>query len=106
MAPDWIDSTVFLPITLRGLDQLDPAQRRGPREERSSEISMPGTMAPPRYSPAAEIASKVVAVPKSTTMVGPPYRSIGADGVGDPVGADLLRVVVEDRHPGRTPARR
>ena len=29
---------------------------------------MPGVMAPPRYSPAAEMASKVVAVPKSTTM--------------------------------------
>ena len=36
---------------------------------------MPGKMAPPMYSPLAEIASKVLAVPKSTTIVGPPYRS-------------------------------
>ena len=61
---------------------------------------MPGTIAPPRYSPAAEMASKVVAVPRSTTMIGGENRSSDADRVGDPVGTDLFRVVVEDRHAG------
>ncbi len=36
---------------------------------------MPGAMAPPRYSPLADTASQVVAVPKSAMIVGPPYRS-------------------------------
>src|SRR2546425_12739567 len=40
----------------------------------SAEIRRPGAMAPPRYSPAAVTAQKVVAVPKSTMMIGPPYR--------------------------------
>ena len=35
-------------------------------------IRMPGAMAPPRYSPAADTASKVVAVPKSSRMAGAP----------------------------------
>ena len=39
---------------------------------------MPGAMAPPRNSPLAETTSKVVAVPMSTTMVGPPKRSKAA----------------------------
>ena len=39
---------------------------------------MPGKIAPPRYSPLADTASKVVAVPKSTTIVGPPKRSKAA----------------------------
>ncbi len=41
----------------------------------SAEIRMPGLMAPPRYSPLAETASKVVAVPKSMTMRPVRYRS-------------------------------
>ena len=42
---------------------------------------MPGAMAPPTYSPRAETASKVVAVPKSTTMHGPPYRWTAASAL-------------------------
>jgi hypothetical protein len=38
----------------------------------SDEIMMPGVINPPTYSPAALIALKVVAVPKSTTMQGLP----------------------------------
>ena len=41
----------------------------------STEMPMPGAMAPPRKSPSADTAVKVVAVPKSTTMAGPPYFS-------------------------------
>ena len=36
------------------------------------EISIPGAITPPTYSPAAETASKFVEVPKSTTMQGAP----------------------------------
>ena len=39
---------------------------------------MPGASTPPRYSPRAETASKLIAVPKSTTMHGPPYLSKAA----------------------------
>ena len=49
---------------------------RGSRAARwnnaSAEICGPGQITPPRYSPFAEIASNVVAVPKSTTMIGVP----------------------------------
>ena len=37
-----------------------------------SEISSPGAMAPPTYSPAALMASKVVPVPKSMMQAGAP----------------------------------
>src|SRR2546426_916605 len=50
----------------------------------SAEIRRPGAMAPPRYSPAAVTAQKVVAVPKSTMMIGPPYRRLGAAPVARP----------------------
>src|SRR2546426_10049183 len=43
----------------------------------SAEIRSPGAMAPPRYSPAAVTAQMVVAVPKSTMMMGPPYLREG-----------------------------
>ncbi len=39
---------------------------------------MPGAMAQPNSSPLAEMASKVVAVPKSITTNGPPYTSKAA----------------------------
>ena len=70
-----------------GLDRLDGATCRArcgaatsstarsaaARPTRASmQISMPGAIAPPRYSPLAETASQVVAVPKSATIVGPP----------------------------------
>ena len=45
--------------------------RRAARAKRASaEIPRPGAMAPPRNSPRGEMASKVVAVPKSMTMMG------------------------------------
>ena len=44
----------------------------------SSAVPTPGAIAPPRYSPAPEIALKVVAVPRSTTRAGVPYLRIAA----------------------------
>lgn len=81
---------------------------RGSRAARwnsaSAEIPTPGLMTPPRYSPAAEMASNVVAVPKSTTMIGeaarPPEPFVGGHPVHNPIGADLGRRGVEVRHAG------
>ena len=71
-APDWMHSTVVLPSTLRG-STSSTARRAAARPTRASMLMpMPGAMAPPRYSPLADTASQVVAVPKSATMVGPP----------------------------------
>ena len=78
MAPDCIDSTVLRPITLRGSTSSTRRSAAARANSASRLMSMPGKMAPPRYSPLAEMASKVVAVPKSTTMVGPPNRSKAA----------------------------
>ena len=58
---------VDLPIAVSG----SPSSIRAIRAPRSvsavSEISTPGAIAPPRYSPSAETASKLIPVPKSTT---------------------------------------
>ncbi len=67
-------STVVLPMAARG-STSSTSWRAAARDKRASRlISIPGAMAPPRYSPLAETTSKFVDVPKSTTMAGPPYR--------------------------------
>ena len=67
ITPDWIAPRVDLPIAVSGA----PSSIRPIRAPRSvsavSEISTPGAIAPPRYSPSAETASKLIPVPKSTT---------------------------------------
>ena len=68
-----------------------------------SEISRPGPIAPPRYSPSAETASKLMPVPKSTDDAGLAEALVGGDRVDEAVGADLERVVDPDRHPGLHP---
>ena len=40
----------------------------------SADKRIPGTIAPPKYSPCLEITSKVMAVPRSTTINGLPYN--------------------------------
>jgi hypothetical protein len=57
--------------TTRRLADVDARQaRRALETARPREIWTPGQIAPPRYSPFALIASSVVAVPKSTTIIG------------------------------------
>ncbi len=65
-------STVFLPITERGRASsiLRSWAPRAPSA--STEIWIPGAIAPPTHSPRAETASNEVAVPRSTTMHGAP----------------------------------
>src|ERR1017187_7028879 len=57
-------------MTLAGF-RMSMRGRRAARAKRASaEMPSPGAMAPPRNSPRGEMQSKVVAVPKSTTMMG------------------------------------
>ena len=58
----------------RRLADIDPRQLRGALEQRVRGNLRTGTNTPPRYSPFADTASKVVAVPKSITMIGRPSR--------------------------------
>ena len=62
------------------------------------DTSSPGAIAPPRYSPSAETASKLIPVPKSTTTQALATALVSGDRVDEPVGADLERVVDPDRH--------
>ncbi len=63
-------------------------------------------MAPPIYSPRELMQSKVVAVPKSTTItggcgpVGSLKRLVGGDAVDDTVGPDFGWIVCEDGQAG------
>ena len=67
--------TVFLPMTDGGLI----SSKRGSFAVRSTIASAvtfrPGQMAPPKNSPFSETTPKLVAVPKSMKMHGPPYSS-------------------------------
>jgi len=57
-------ATVLVPMTLPGF-LMSMRGRRAVRENSASaEMPMPGAMEPPRYSPLAEMTSKVVAVQK------------------------------------------
>src|SRR6266498_3850940 len=73
--PAWSDSAVFLPITERGATSSTRRSWAVSRTSASVEISIPGAIATPSISPRRETASKVVAVPKSTTTDGPPYNA-------------------------------
>ena len=73
------------------------------RPSASSEMSMPGAIAPPTYSPRALTTSKVVAVPKSTTIAGAAVEGGRGERVDDPVGADLAGVVHQYGHAGAHP---
>ena len=63
--------TVLRPTTSGGRANSTRGSLEAARKSASMEMWMPGQMAPPRYSPLGVTASKVVAVPKSTTMSGP-----------------------------------
>src|SRR5271155_3754631 len=72
----WV--TVLVPITLPGSLISTRGNRAARANNASDEIPNPGAITPPRYSPFAEITSNVIAVPKSTTMDGPPYSANAA----------------------------
>ena len=64
--------TVVLPITVGGAVKSTLTSRAARAKRASIEISIPGASTPPTYSPAGETMSKLVLVPKSTTMHGAP----------------------------------
>ncbi len=66
------------PITERGRASSTRWSMEARSKSASMEVWMPGTIAPPRYSPFSETQSKVVAVPKSTAITGPPMISKAA----------------------------
>ena len=73
--PARIASTVDLPISARGGVRSMVGSAAARADSASSEISTPGKMTPPRYSPSALTTSCVTAVPKSTITHWPPTRS-------------------------------
>ncbi len=66
-------SIVFLHITVLGLFSSTLGSFAALSNNASLAILIPGDIVPPRYSHFSDIAQKVVAVPKSTTITGPPY---------------------------------
>ena len=90
-----------MPITRSGATNGTFGSRAARANSASIEISIPGASTPPAYSPAAETTSKFVEVPKSTTIARRAVALARGDRVRDPVGPDLARVVVADRHARR-----
>jgi len=68
-------STVDLPISARGGVRSIAGSAAARADSASIEISRPGKITPPRYSPPALTTSWVTAVPKSTITHAPPTRS-------------------------------
>ena len=71
-SPDCKAAVVFLPIGLSGATSSTLRSWDVFRNNASADIFTPGTIAPPTYSLLLEIASKTVAVPKSTMIKGAP----------------------------------
>ena len=59
-------------MTLPGLRTSTRGRRAARWKSASALMPTPGQITPPTYSPFFVTTSKVVAVPKSTTMTGPP----------------------------------
>jgi hypothetical protein len=76
--PDCIAVAVVRPITPLGACRSTRYSLEACENSASAEILIPGAMTPPTYSPVSLMMSKVVAVPKSTTTTGGPYRAIAA----------------------------
>src|SRR5688500_18446457 len=76
--PDCMLTTVFVPMTLGGRLMSTRGRRAARAKSASAEIVSPGAITPPTYSALLETRSNVVAVPKSTMIVGPPHVSYAA----------------------------
>ena len=76
--PDCMLATVLRPSTFSGRMRSTRGSLEADWKSASMLMVMPGQMAPPRYSPLADTASKVVAVPKSTMTSGMGQRAWAA----------------------------
>ena len=101
--PDCSASTVVRPITDRGRASSTRCSWAPRRPSASTEISMPGAIAPPRYSPAADTASNVVAVPKSTTIARAAVELTAASALTTRSVPTSLGLSVRTGTPVRTP---
>ena len=103
-APACMHSTVFLPTTERGRVNSTRRSAAERAAAASDDTCMPGAIAPPRNSPFADTTSTQMDEPKSTTIAAECVPLECGQAVDDPVGADLLRIVDEQREcPVRTP---
>ena len=103
ITPDWIAPRVDLPIAASGSPssiRADPRAALGQRRQRD-------------LDPGRDRAAEVLAVGRDGVEVDPGAEVdhdagaaeplVGGDRVDEPVGADLVRVVDPDRHPGLHP---
>ena len=98
--PDWSAAPVDLPISSLG-SAMSTLVRRAAREVRASiEISIPGPMIPPRYSPERRDHVVVDRGPEVHDHAGVAAEVIAGDRVHQAVGPELVRVLEQDRHPG------
>ena len=98
--PDCRASTVFLAITDRGRSNSTLRSWAPRRPSASSEISMPGAIAPPTYCPCSLTTSKVVAVAEVDDDGRSAVERGGGQCVDDPVRTHLARIVHQDRDAG------
>ena len=94
---------MFLAITVRGRSSSTLRSWAPRRPSASREMSMPGEIAPPTYSPRGLTTSKVVAVPKSTTMAGPSYRLAAASALTTRSAPTSRGLSISTGTPVRTP---
>src|SRR5918998_6221254 len=70
--PDWTQVKVLLPITDGGATSSTLLICAVDWNSAVAAVSIPGAIVPPRKSPAGDMASTVMAVPKSTTTTASP----------------------------------
>ncbi len=85
------------------LDQLDTPERSGVVEQRVERYRDAGGDGAPQVLAVDRDGVEGRRGPQVHDDAGASVEVVGADGVGDPVGTDLLRVVVEDGHPRAQP---
>ena len=96
--PDWIAAWVCLPIAPCGAERSIRGSFAAREVRASNEISGPGPITP-RYSPARRPRRswwRCRSRPRRRLL----RMRVGGDRVDQPVGAELMRVVDQDRHPG------
>ncbi len=85
------------------LDQLDPAQGGGMGKEGIEADGHPRSDGPTEVLAGAGDGVEGCGRAEVDDDAGAAEQVVGADGVGDPVGTDLLRIVVEDGHAAAHP---
>ena len=90
-------SSVRVPITRLGAMSSVAGSFDVRRKSVSADVRTPGAITPPRKTPSAVMQSKVVAVPRSTTIASRSIDAARRQRVDDAVGADGERLVDVER---------